>query len=90
MDNPESLPKLGTRDTGQAETKSNRLIVERDKIDTPKSQIPDRLFFCLSTGASMKKSGGAKLNVTELLIMFERVIESQYKLVDLIPFDLLT
>jgi hypothetical protein len=31
MDNPERLPKLGTQDTGQAQTKSNRLIVEEDK-----------------------------------------------------------
>ena len=80
---------MGTQDTGQAQKKSNRLLVETDKIDTPNSQIHDRSFFWLSTGASIK-SGGAKLNVIELLIMFERVIESQYKLVDFIPFDLLT
>jgi len=89
MDNPERRPKLGTQDTGQVQTKSNRLLVETDKIDTPKSQIHDHLFFCLTTGASIK-SGGAKLNVIELLIMLERVTESQYKLVDFIPFDLLT
>ena len=49
------IPHVGTVQ------KVNRKIVERDKIDTPNTQIHDRSFFWLGTGTSIKKSGRVKL-----------------------------
>jgi hypothetical protein len=58
--------------------KSNRKIVERDKIDTSNTQMHDRSFHLLGTGTSIK-SGVVKLVLRDKTIfVVERYIKDTF------------